>query len=92
MAHRKGRNVEETIAYTDPEKVTDVEVTPTPKGGQTVTGYGGAIPTAHKIKYLEIWRRVYAMAYGNAATLYVKVKGEIVALDSDTAHLLRDAD
>lgn len=80
-----------TVQYTEPASVTGVRTTDVPKGGQTVTGYGGKIPTTHMIEYLGVWRRVYAMAYGNGSTPYVLVKGEVVVLDSDTQHEVRQA-
>jgi hypothetical protein len=36
------------------------------------------------IEYLGVWRRVYAMVYGNGGTPYVLVKGETFVLDADT--------
>lgn len=80
-----------TVQYTEPASVTGVRTTDVPKGGQTVTGYGGKIPTTHMIEYLGVWRRVYAMVYGNGSTPYVLVKGEVVVLDSDTQHEVRQA-
>lgn len=80
------------IEYTNPESVTDVRTTEVPAHGQTVSGYGGAIPTRHMIKYLGVWRRVYAMVYGNGGSAYVKVKGRDVVLDLDTRHGLMDTD
>ncbi len=77
-----------SVAYTDPEGVTDVDVTDAPASGQTVTGHGGMIPTRFKLKYLGVWRRVYAMAYGNGSVPYVRVKGSTVVLDAGTQSLL----
>lgn len=77
-----------TVQYTEPASVTGTRVTDVPVSGQTATGYGGKIPTAHMIEYLGVWRRVYAMVYGNGGTPYVLVKGESVVLDADTADLL----
>jgi hypothetical protein len=71
--------------------VTGVKVTDVPVSGQTVTGYGGKVPTAHMIEYLGTWRRVYVMAYGNGSTPYVLVKGDVVVLDNDTQHEVREA-
>lgn len=79
------------ITYTDPAAVSGVKVTDTPRTGQTVSGYGGAVPTRHMIRYLGVWRRVYAMAYGNAATPYVKVHGAPVVLDIDTQHKIQES-
>lgn len=76
------------VEYTDPAGVTGVKATDVPVSGQTVTGYGGKIPTSHMIEYLGVWRRVYVMTYGNGGTPYVLVKGANVVLDADTQHRL----
>ena len=80
-----------TVQYTEPASVTGVRVTDVPVSGQTVTGYGGKIPTAHMIEYLGVWRRVYVMVYSNSGTPYVLVKGERFVLDNDTQHEVREA-
>lgn len=72
------------VTYTDPEEVTDTMTTEVPASGRTVSGYGGKIPTRHKIKYLDVWRRVYVMTYGNGGTPYVNVGGESIVLDGAT--------
>lgn len=72
------------VQYTRAGSVEGTRTTEIPRGGQTVSGYGGAIPTRHMIKYLGVWRRVYVMAYGNGGTPYVKVGGESVVLDDVT--------
>lgn len=77
-----------SIQYTQPDKVSDVRVTEVPVSGHTVSGYGGAIPTRHMVRYLGVWRRVYVMQYSNLGTPYVKVKGVDMVLDADTAHRL----
>lgn len=74
--------------YTDPAGVTGIRSTPRPLKGQTVSGYGGAVPTGHMIRYLGVWRRVFAMSYGNAPTLYVRVRGADHLLDDATARRL----
>lgn len=80
-----------TVQYTEPASVTGIKTTDVPVSGQTVTGYGGKVPTAHMVEYLGVWRRVYVMAYGNGSTPYVLVKGEAVVLDNDTQHEVREA-
>lgn len=77
------------VKYTDPSLVTDTRVTDAPTSGQTVSGYGGKIPTRHMIRYAGIWRRVYVMIYGNAGSAYVRVMGENFFLDVDTEYRLR---
>lgn len=61
---------------------------PTPGAGlfYTRTGYGPKVPTRYRVRLSTDsptgrLRRVYAMSYGNAASLYVIVKGEDVFLD-----------
>lgn len=80
-----------SITYTDPAAVTGVKTTATPRSGQTVSGHGGAIPTRHMVRYLGTWRRVYAMAYGNGATPYVKVHGAAVVLDITTQAKIQES-
>lgn len=72
------------VEYTKPIEVTGTRVTDTPVSGQTVSGYGGQIPTRHMVRYLGVWRRVYVMIYSNSGSAYVKVRGQILFLDGDT--------
>ena len=47
-------------------------------------GYGSKIPTRYWVSVAEgasRRRRVWAMSYGNAASLYVIVKGEVLFLN-----------
>jgi hypothetical protein len=43
---------------------------------ETRSGYGGRLTSPYKIKLPapKIWRRVYAICYSNAGTLYIKGK------------------
>jgi len=77
-----------TVEYTDPDGVTHARETDAPVSGQTVSGYGGAVPTRTMILYRGRWRRVYAMAYGNGSTLYVREGGRDLVLDAQTAELV----
>lgn len=79
------------VEYVEGDRVMDVRVTDVPASGRTVTGYGGAVPTKHMILYLGAWRRVYAMAYGNSASLYVRVKGRDVFVGGAVEERLRPA-
>jgi hypothetical protein len=84
-----------TLQYTDSQLVTDARVTDVPRSGQTASGYGGKVPTRYMLKYAGYWHRVYAMAYGNSASVYIIVKGEDFFLDTDTEYnlqALRDGD
>lgn len=78
------------VDYTNPELVSETKVTDVPVSGQTVTGYGGSVPTRHMVQYSGAWRRVYMMQYGNSGTPYVKVHGTNLVLDSDTQHKLNE--
>lgn len=46
--------------------------------GQSGSGYGRKISTDYMIQFHgeKTWRRVYAVCYSNAPSLYVVVKGE----------------
>lgn len=80
-----------SVSYTDPAAVTGVKTTTTiPLYGITTSGYGGAIPTAHMIRYLGMWRRVRVMCYGNGSTPYIKVRGATVVLDIATQHKIQE--
>jgi hypothetical protein len=56
-----------------------------PRYGRTASGYGRKIPMRYMVQLAgdTRWRRVYAMCYGNAASVYVVRDGETVFL-SDT--------
>jgi hypothetical protein len=59
-------------------------VTDDPFYGRTADGYGGRIATRYMVRLpgdSARWRRVYAMCYGNAASIYVTVRGTIVFID-----------
>lgn len=73
-----------TVQYTDTSLVTEVKATQQPTYGQTADGYGGKIPTRYMVRYAGRWRRIYAMAYGNSASLYVVVGGQDLHLDQTT--------
>lgn len=79
------------IEYTDPSSVSGFRTTPTPLHRQSVSGYGGAIPTCHMIRYLGTWRRVYMMQYSNSGTPYVNVRGTRAVLDVDTQHTMLES-
>jgi hypothetical protein len=77
-----------TIAHTIPLLVTDYRVTVVPRSGQTVTGYGGAIPTRYMVRYANRWQRVKVMSYGNSGSAYIHTGGRDLFLDVDTEHAL----
>lgn len=49
------------------------KITPIPRKGQTRSGYGRRLPTRYLVRLPgeRRWRRVLAICYSNAATLYV---------------------
>ena len=60
-----------------------VIVTKEPTYGQTVSGYGGKIPTRYKVKVGRKWHRVYVAIYGNSGTTYIRLNKEDVLVDID---------
>ena len=60
------------------------------------SGYGDKIPTRWKVKYgetprqLASWRRVYAVCWGNASSVYIEMYGERLYLDSGIEYFLTD--
>jgi hypothetical protein len=78
-----------TIAHTIPLLVTDYRITETPRSGQTVTGYGGAMPTPYMIRYANRWQRVKVMQYSNAGSAYIRTGGRNLFLDIDTEYALQ---
>ena len=42
-----------------------------PASGITASGYGAKLPTSHMLRVNNRWRRVYAICYSNASTLYI---------------------
>jgi len=79
------------LRYLNPRAITDVRETLTPFSGQTVTGYGGRLPTPYVLTLNDgRTRRVRAMCYGNAASYYVLVGGKVAHLDSWAEGYLED--
>lgn len=84
----------DSVTYLDPAFVADVRITDAvlPLHGQTVTGYGSRLPTVYLLRCSDgRTRRVRAMCYGNAASLYVTVGGETRHLGTAVEGLLEDA-
>lgn len=77
------------LSYTDPARVLAVDVTARPWSGRTVSGYGGRIPTSHRVRYVGAdgrarWHRVRVMIYGNGGCPYIVAGGVTLHLDIDT--------
>jgi uncharacterized protein (DUF1330 family) len=45
-----------------------------PRKGQTISGYGSAMPTNYMIKFNNRWQRVKAICFSNCSTLYIGKK------------------
>jgi len=65
------------LEYLDTDLIQDwcEDVNP-PTYGRTASGYGRKIPTAHRIKVKNRWRRVYVTIYSNAGTSWITVDGK----------------
>ena len=74
------------VKHVDDTLITDARITDTPRSGQTVSGYGGQIPTRYQLRYKGRWHRVYMMQYGNAGTPYIKHGGEDLVLTIHAEH------
>ena len=63
---------------------------------RSTSGYGDKLPTRYWIKYgetprqLAAWRRVYAVCWGNASSVYIEMYGERLYLDSGIEYFLTD--
>lgn len=83
----------DTLTYgTIAEASADAEARPNPYA----YGYGAKIPTRYRVRLTDDGpgplRRVYAMCYGNAGSLYVLRRGDMVFLsDTDLAVALERA-
>lgn len=53
-----------------------IRVTLVPAKGQTVSGYGSAIPTQYMVKVGRNWCRVKVSLFSNSGCEYVKVAGQ----------------
>lgn len=62
-------------------KSVPVKETLLPRKGQTVYGYGVAIPTHHMVKWNGRWRRVKVAIFGNAGTAYIGRRDEYLTVD-----------
>jgi hypothetical protein len=80
-----------TIQHTDPAMVNAVVRDLNPPRSRSVSGYGADIPTAYRIRYGTRWHRVYAMQYGNAASVYIRKAGADLFLDIATEYALSDS-
>ncbi len=80
------------LRYLHPHAVTRIIVDDDAPRNRSVSGYGGAIPTAYRVTLADNrTRRVYAMCYGNSASFYVTVRGKRAHVDIDTEHALQTA-
>ena len=66
-------------AYLSDQHTFEQRIAPPPTAyGRSATGYGSRIPTDYQVRvdYRGPWRRVYAICWSNAASLWVSVKGQ----------------
>ncbi len=59
--------------------IVEHKATNYPRKGQTVTGYGSAIPTCWKVKFNGKWYRVKTAIFSNAGTCYIGKPGAWIA-------------
>ena len=53
----------------------DIRITPQPRYGQTVTGYGSGMPTRYMVRVAGRWYRVKSDCYGNSGSSYITAAG-----------------
>lgn len=81
-----------SVTYTNHDLAQEVKVTTVPMKGQTISGYGGNIPTQYMVKYNGYWHRVKVMTYGNSGSPYIESHGGILFLDVTTESYLSRID
>lgn len=79
------------VCYTDPKKVIALAQDLQRPRHRSATGYGSKMPTPYRVMLSDKrWRRVYAICYGNAASVYVNSNGVRLFLDDATEYALQD--
>ena len=68
------------MIYLDHNAILAAKLTPVPRSGRTVSGYGRRLATQRMVMLDRgngkgRWYRVYAICYSNAASLYVNIAG-----------------
>lgn len=76
------------ITWLDPALVQAYSNHGQPPRNPYRTGYGRKIPTGYSLRIGNRWHRVYAMCYGNLATLYVLKGGDELVLGTETEYVL----
>lgn len=79
-----------SVIYTDATRVDGIVYDLRAPHARSASGYGDRIPTPYRVRYIGRWRRVYAICYGNASSVYVNVAGARQFLDIDTEYALSD--
>lgn len=88
----RGDKMTVVVLHTDPEMVNSL-VTDLPAALPLAARfYSGAseLPTRFRIRYGNRWHRVYATAYSNASSAFIRKGGENLYLDIDTEYALSD--
>jgi hypothetical protein len=63
------------------EKLDGFRSSNMPRSGLTVSGYGNNLPTPYEVRHNGKWKRVRAICYSNAATYFIRSKGEKLIVD-----------
>ena len=77
------------IKYLEDLDILDIEVTAKPLNN-SVSGYGGKIPTEYLLHIGKRSYRVYAICWSNAASFYVTINNERLFLALKSLHKLED--
>ena len=80
------------VKYLNNRLVIGATITDRPKKGQTISGYGRNLPTSYvlhlKYQNRKTKHRVFVMQYANAGSAYIKLRKEILFLDTETNYFL----
>ena len=80
------------VIYTDPKMVNSLVADLTPALPLAARFYTGAniVPTRYRIRYGNRWHRVYATAYSNVSSVFIRKAGGDLYLDNATEYALQD--
>lgn len=79
-----------TTKFLDHRFITGISFTEAPRHS-SASGYGNKIPMAYMLHCADNRkRRVYAICYSNASTVYILYKGERLILDVDTEQYIQE--
>lgn len=79
------------VFHTNPKKVIALAYDLNHRPNGTGRMYGDKLATPYRVMLSDNrWRRVYAICYGNAASVYVNSNGVRLFLDDATEYALQD--